>query len=248
MNYWLFSNFFDSEFLPPVDHWNFYFVYETVLTLFAFFINGIAFCTVGPRADDYSGFIVVLCSAMDMITLLMNLFSRVGDKPNGDFVLIDGSFFDTVLETHFTLLFLPVTLKLLLMVIHVFMQALYWFDTLRPQKFDSTTDMEEIYQSELWINIKIKLSMILLLQSSYPALLVAVPITIGSHYPLDVLKVGRIFNWMAPAIPVLSAFTLIMAVPVVRSSFLYPFRCRKRISPESVATGPVLSYSYALPI
>jgi hypothetical protein len=54
-----------------------YFIYETALTLLAFVINGIAFCTVGPRADDYSGFIVVLCSAMDMICLLMNMFSRV---------------------------------------------------------------------------------------------------------------------------------------------------------------------------
>lgn len=156
-------NFF-SDFLPELEQMGAYYIYETIMTLMAFVINGIAFLTVGPRADDYSGFIVVLCSAMDMICLMLNMFSRVGDHPTGDFHLIDGSFFDTILETHFTLLFLPVTLKLLLMVIHVFMQALYWFDSLRPQKFNEDTDMDEISQTQIWINIKIKLSLILLLQ------------------------------------------------------------------------------------
>jgi hypothetical protein len=196
-----------------------------------------------------------------LIWVNLNEYCLQGDHPTGEFRLIDGSFFDTILETHFTLLFLPVTLKLLLMVIHVFMQveeescssnpsfqALYWFDTLRPQKFDHTTDLEEVFQSQLWINIKIKLSLILLLQVTYPALLVGTPILIGSHWPLNVHKVGRLFNWAAPLVPVLSASTLILSVPVVRAAFQFPFRCRKQVVPVGAPMLILPVQSYALPI
>jgi hypothetical protein len=66
-----------SGFLPQIEQMSGYYLYETLMTMLAFVINGISFTAVGPRADDYSGFIVVLCSAMDMICLMLNLFSRV---------------------------------------------------------------------------------------------------------------------------------------------------------------------------
>lgn len=52
------------------------------------------------------------------------------------------------------------------MSIHGFIQTLYWLYTLKPQKFDSSTDMEELYQVQLGINIKIRLSRILMFQVS----------------------------------------------------------------------------------
>jgi hypothetical protein len=66
-----------AEMLLDSDPIGNYFFYETSMTLLALLINGIAFCTVGPRADDYSGFIIVLCSAMDMVCMIMHLFSRI---------------------------------------------------------------------------------------------------------------------------------------------------------------------------
>ncbi|KAI6196023.1 hypothetical protein M3Y94_01059500 [Aphelenchoides besseyi] len=224
-----------------------YLCYEIFMTSLALVINGFSFITVGPRSDDYSGFVIILSSAMDIICACLHLFSRIGDHPTGEFQLIDNSFFDTILETHFTLLFLPVTLKLLLMIIHIFMQALYWFDTLRPQKFDHTTDLDEVFQAQLWIDIKLKLSLILLLQAAYPALLIGFSIFVGSQFALNPLNVGLVFNWLAPLVPVTSAFTLLLAVPVVRAAFSFPFRCRKQITPGTVE--PIVPvHSYSLPI
>jgi hypothetical protein len=51
-------------------------------------------------------------------------------------------------------------------MIHVLMQSIFWFDIIRKQKFDGTTNVDELHQSQIWIEIKIKISLILLLQVS----------------------------------------------------------------------------------